>query len=403
MSIEKRGSSFRARIHDRFGKPIMTRTFATRAEAKQWHDIEKGRLSKTAQAEAKREEIRRILREAAQSENPGFPVPHGLGVRLWQGWVSRPDGTSYQLPEAEIRRVKEAAGIFDWEPLASKPAAEPDPVSNITMGEVLRRYRAEVTPEHRGHAQEDNVIGRMLEHRLCKRLVTDLSRMDFNRYRDTRRKQVGPDTVNRELHYWAISIDHARDQGWIKLAENPARVKRISHDNSRDRRLNPGEEEKLLEHASPILRDAVIVLVDTAMRRGELLKLTPELAHPTFLKLPKEITKTLKAREVPLITERAREVIARRAKAIKKGRRLFPIKGSALSQQFLSACRKAGIEGLRLHDLRHEGTSRLCETRKYIGQEVMAVTGHRSWSHFQRYLNPRGDELASRMIKGSPD
>ena len=45
-----------------------------------------------------------------------------------------------------------------------------------------------------------------------------------------------------------------------------------------------------------------------------------------------------------------------------------------------------GIEDLRFHDLRHEGTSRLFE----LGHDIPRVaqhTGHRSWQNLQRYTH----------------
>ncbi|MDT0499073.1 tyrosine-type recombinase/integrase [Algiphilus sp. W345] len=55
-----------------------------------------------------------------------------------------------------------------------------------------------------------------------------------------------------------------------------------------------------------------------------------------------------------------------------------------LSQAFERACRRAGIVGLRLHDLRHEATSRLFELGLDM-MEVSAITGHKTLDMLKRY------------------
>lgn len=47
---------------------------------------------------------------------------------------------------------------------------------------------------------------------------------------------------------------------------------------------------------------------------------------------------------------------------------------------------KLGIEDLRLHDLRHEGISRLFEAGLQI-QEVALISGHVSWAALKRYTH----------------
>ena len=66
--------------------------------------------------------------------------------------------------------------------------------------------------------------------------------------------------------------------------------------------------------------------------------------------------------------------------------RIFPYHSDTISAAFTRACKFLEIEGLRFHDLRHEGVSRLFETGLSIPQ-VAAVSGHRSWSSLQRYTH----------------
>lgn len=67
---------------------------------------------------------------------------------------------------------------------------------------------------------------------------------------------------------------------------------------------------------------------------------------------------------------------------------IWPYNEKTISTSFTRACKILGIDDLRLHDLRHEGISRLFELGWTIPQ-VANVTGHRSWSSLTRYTHIR--------------
>jgi integrase len=75
--------------------------------------------------------------------------------------------------------------------------------------------------------------------------------------------------------------------------------------------------------------------------------------------------------------------------------RIFPYGTDAVGMAFTRACQFLAIEDLHMHDLRHEGTSRLFEMGWNI-PHVAAVTGHRSWTSLKRYthIRQRGDKFA---------
>jgi integrase len=65
--------------------------------------------------------------------------------------------------------------------------------------------------------------------------------------------------------------------------------------------------------------------------------------------------------------------------------------------RFRRICAKAGIEGLRLRDLRHEATSRLFESGKFSVMEVAAITGHKTLAMLKRYSHFQAEDLARRL------
>ena len=75
--------------------------------------------------------------------------------------------------------------------------------------------------------------------------------------------------------------------------------------------------------------------------------------------------------------------------------RVFPIEAGTLSKYFTFTCRALSIPDLHLHDMRHEGTSRLFEAG-YSIPEVALVTGHKSLAHLSRYTNLRPEDVAAK-------
>ncbi len=62
-----------------------------------------------------------------------------------------------------------------------------------------------------------------------------------------------------------------------------------------------------------------------------------------------------------------------------------------------SACRKAGINGLIFHDLRHEAAGRLFENTDLDMMEIKSITGHKTLQRLARYSHLRADRLVSRL------
>ena len=58
---------------------------------------------------------------------------------------------------------------------------------------------------------------------------------------------------------------------------------------------------------------------------------------------------------------------------------------------------RAGIEGLRFHDLRHEATSRLFEQTDLDVMEIKSITGHKTLQMLARYSHLRTERLVARL------
>ncbi|EQD25943.1 phage integrase family protein, partial [mine drainage metagenome] len=103
-------------------------------------------------------------------------------------------------------------------------------------------------------------------------------------------------------------------------------------------------------------------------------------------------TKNGSARDVPLSS---RAVAILHALPRRIDGRVFGLRPDSVTQAFERAAQRAGIENLRLHDLRHEATSRLAEKLPNL-IELAAVTGHKDLRMLKRYYHPRATDLAKK-------
>lgn len=80
--------------------------------------------------------------------------------------------------------------------------------------------------------------------------------------------------------------------------------------------------------------------------------------------------------------------------------RFLPYKPESVSAAWQRAVRKVGKPELRLHDLRHEGISRLFEQGLSI-EEVALISGHTSWTTLKRYTHLRPQDVAAKLRRSA--
>ena len=167
--------------------------------------------------------------------------------------------------------------------------------------------------------------------------------------------------------------------------------------------MNEDEIKRLLSACADSKRAhllaAVIIAVNTGMRKQEILKMTWEhvdLTSDFGLSARVELhhTKNGKSRGVPL-NRACVDVLGRLEPDSEK--RVGPVfksqDGQARRQlrtAFESACRRAGIEDFRFHDLRHTAASHFVMRGRSL-QEVKEVLGHSDFRMTLRYahLSPK--------------
>ncbi|ASF49079.1 site-specific integrase [Methylophaga nitratireducenticrescens] len=76
--------------------------------------------------------------------------------------------------------------------------------------------------------------------------------------------------------------------------------------------------------------------------------------------------------------------------------RVFSIKADSITTAFDRCCRRAHIESLRFHDLRHEATNRFFE-KGFNLMEVSSITGHKDLAMLKRYTHLKAEDLAENL------
>lgn len=265
--------------------------------------------------------------------------------------------------------------------------------------DLLERYLQTVTPGKRGAADERVRILAIERHRIAGYSMANLTPTVIAEFRDGRLGTVSPATVIRDLALISSVINHARRE-WQVQINNPCElVRKPATPRGRDRLIRSHDLERLLDELKPRgrrnawLQPLVLLALETAMRRGELLELEwqhVDLAARTLF-LP--MTKNGCSRTVPL-SSRALAILEPLPHSASG--KVFPITPVAASAAFKKTCARAGIENFRFHDLRHAATTRLAEKLPNV-VELASVTGHQTVQMLKRYYHPRAEDLAKKL------
>lgn len=333
----------------------------------------------------------------------------------------------------------------------------PDELANqsadiITVADAIRSYRLTVAVAKSDKPMLDAVWARVGDVKL--RSVNYQWAEDWVR-KMKQEQHLAPSTIRHYVGSLARCLDWLMRRPGSSFVSNPLRLqpKRYSTytdadkavvlgaggsvqegDNSRDRRLRPGEEvaiRDIIAGSKPLGRQrplelkyqaALILLfelsLETAMRLREMYTLTLDQIDVSRRTVFLDKTKNGDKRQVPLTTV-AIQAITTYQNAVVKGEggmqgwngegRLFPwwegetdpVRlgkiSNRLSGQFARIFSAAGCVDLRFHDLRHEATSRFFERTRMSDLQISKITGHKDPRMLSRYANLRASDLATMM------
>lgn len=214
---------------------------------------------------------------------------------------------------------------------------------------------------------------------------------------------MAPATVDRDLDIISQVIRYSADVWKIASVESPfVGLRRPKYFNERDRRLTAAEETRLLAAAradeNSYIEPAIILALETAARRGELLSITRgdvnlEERYAFF-----KDTKNGRSRKVPLSKHALAVITQLMAGCADADEPLLKLTANALKIGFFRRVVPAsGVIGIHFHDLRHEAISRLAESGQFQFVELQAISGHRDTRMLLRYAHLCASKLAEKM------
>jgi integrase len=271
--------------------------------------------------------------------------------------------------------------------------------NKTTLKTLLERYEREVSSKKRTESDK-YLIKNIMRHDFVNKVLSHISSSDIAEFRDKRLETISGSSVNRELSIISDCINKAITEWKCFIRENPVKVGlRCKENPSRTRRLLAGEYEKLMQSCKsnrafwcPIIDFAI----HSAMRRGELLKITWNMVDldRKYITLPSEITKTNKPRNVPL---QPHAIGILRSIPRSLNGRVFPIGIKNFERSWTAICKRAGITGLRWHDLKREAISRLFEKGLSVS-EVQLFCGN-SLASLEVYTEHDSTTLAEKLAR----
>ena len=272
--------------------------------------------------------------------------------------------------------------------------------NKTTLRQLIERYGREVSPRKKS-TSDKYLIKNILNHAtFIDKPLTHVSSSDIAEFRDARLKNISPSSVNRELSIISDTITKATTEWNCYIAESPVKTGlRLKENPRRIRRLQDDEYQRLMQSCKsnrtfwcPIIDFAI----HSAMRRGELLSITWNMVDldKKYISLPPQITKTDKTRNVPL-QPRALEILRSIPRSFDG--KVFPIGIKNFERSWRAICKRAGITGLRFHDLKREAISLLFEKGLSVS-EVQLFCGN-SLASLSVYTQHDSTTLADKLAR----
>ncbi len=231
---------------------------------------------------------------------------------------------------------------------------------------------------------------------LGKYKLSEITPKDIQDYQRKRLKEGRrPATINRDLVVLSSLFSFAKQRRKFFGDSPVGKVRSLPAYNQVERILTPKEESDLLAACPAYLRPIIIAALNTGMRKSELLTLkwSDVDLENDVITLRQTHTKSKKLRRVPINSVLKKTLLEQR---LVSGSQDYVFLGShgkpykrqdSLKRAFSTACKKAGIEGLRFHDLRHTAATRMIEAGAPL-VAVSRVLGHQDIRTTMRYAHP---------------
>jgi len=350
------------------------------------------------------------------------------------------NGQRYRLSldTTDKRKAKELANDKIAQAKNGKLTAKSQSFARLAFGEAADKYEAsralELSPS--SQTKEKQLLVKLREFFQAARL-THISSERVLEYREWRAAQgVGPRIINMEIGVLRRILKRAKL--WYQMADD---IKPLKEPETIGKALSEDERQKLITTAAlkpewETAYLAALIALNTTMRGCELRARRWEDLNPSERTLTIHKGKTRASERVIPLNEEAYDAILRlyeRAQMFGPvepshyifatfkpvgrfdGKELVEMRAShydptrpigSWKKAWRKLTVKAGLKGLRFHDLRHHAITELCESGQ-SDQTIMAIAGHVSermlkiYSHIRLKAKREAVEVLSRRAEKS--
>jgi len=281
-----------------------------------------------------------------------------------------------------------------------------------TLKELLDKYKENYKNQRSFQGGKDYYLKNFREYFGEDTRLDNIRYVDLESYRNKLREKPTRHgtlraiaSVNRGIaclrHVFSKAVE------WEMMEQNPftkGKALVAKANNKRFRYLTEEEIERLLVNSvNDYTKDIVTAVINTGMRRQEVLNLKWNQIRIGFIYLDK--TKTNESRQIPINDD-----LAELFRAIRKRNQLkfdyvfCDNKGRPFKQinkSFQASLKKAGIEDFRFHDLRHTFASHFV-MRKGSLKDLQELLGHKTLAMTMRYahLSQEHKKKAVNLLNG---
>jgi integrase len=353
-------------------------------------------------------------------------MPSGRRTWFWQGRRAKVTIGRCSLisPEQARKKARELAAEVELggdpaarrrsERQARRAKAAKAPVRTMTA--LWRLYSSGDTDKDlkaRRPAVQDAYGGiwrRDLEPRFAGRDVASITTEDLEEMHREITRKAGRYAANRALAMCSILLSRAVKATW--RLDNPARGIDRHNEPHRERYLKPEEVERLIAvldaRDDDLAARCIEFLLLSGCRRGEALAarwsdfdLNPK--HPAWIK-PASTTKQKRSHHIPLSPQAAHLLAGLPTRAAERGP-FAVLAAHQLQRRWREIRAEAGLEDVRIHDLRHSFASLLVAAglslpviRKLLGHSQPGTTAR--YAHVPDKVTRAATAKVGRAVRG---
>jgi integrase len=269
-------------------------------------------------------------------------------------------------------------------------------IDRTTLGDLLEMLVNDYKANNQRASAIKAPVAHLVEHFGKETLAIDITTDEILKFVNRRRDEgASNSTVNRSLS----ALKRAFHLGEIakKVADKP-HVPMLAEDNVRQGFVTKAEFERLRAALPADLRDPVAFLYYSAWRVGEVRSLQWRDIKGNSVRLRPENSKNKKGRVLPLRGELAETIGRVTERRVPESPFVFhrddgrPL--GLFRKSWTTACKKAGLGDILVHDLRRSAIKNMMDTGHVRERVAMAISGHKTRSVFDRYDIATEDDMA---------